>query len=209
MDEVYKRWKCENTNCKNYDKYCWVDIDDKHYTLTAQDCSRWAKAIPEHATIDRPSDRLRSHLVKQQIEKKKDSNVQTTTSSHGNTINNFHLALPTNTPYFSRQYKIGSSPDQTPTGRHRSSHRMPSTSPAHSDPNSYEEVDRYFEWLDKKYPADKAKFQHAKDQLHERDIDLKTLRKLDNDILVSWSISWGIAAKIRRDIKQFQEEDIY
>jgi len=86
---------------------------------------------------------------------------------------------------------------------------MPSTSPARSDPDGHTEVDRYFTWLIYKYLADKNKLLQAKDQLHERDIDLKSLRKLEINTLIEWSITWGIVNKVHQEIKNFQEEDIY
>jgi hypothetical protein len=209
LDEIYKRWKCDLKSCKNYGHYCWVDdADSKHYTFDSGDASRWAKSIPDHASIDRPSDRLRTHLMRKDAGKRRDSNTQTTTSSHGNIHNHFNFSLPSTTPYPDRRFPAGCSPQDTPIGRRYSRH-MPSTSPPLSDPDGHAEIDRYFDWLINKYPADKAKLIHAKETLHERDLDLKSLRKMDNGTLENWSITWGIADKIRREIKTFQKEDIY
>src|SRR5437667_465186 len=83
-----KRWKCDLKSCKNYGHDCWVDdADSKHYTFDSGDASHWAKSIPDHASIDRPSDRLRTHLMRKDAGKRHDSNTQTTTSSHGNIHN--------------------------------------------------------------------------------------------------------------------------
>ena len=196
LDELYKHWKCDLKACMNYGYYCWVDsANDKHYTITTGNASHWVKAIPEFASIDRPSDQLHMHFMQQASQNKKKSNIQTTTSSHGNTINNFHLALPSSTPYVSRRYSTISSPDHTPVGR-RSSFRMPSTSPAQSDPDGHAEVDRYFAWLIRKYPADKDKLLQAKDKIHEEDLDLKAIHTLEINILKSWSKTLGIVDKI-------------
>src|SRR6266496_1162861 len=81
----------------------------------------------------------------QQASKK--SNIQTTTSSHGNTINNFHLTLPSSTPYSSHRYFAILSPNHMSPVGHHSTSRTPSTSPAHSDPDGHTEVDHYFTWL--------------------------------------------------------------
>lgn len=204
LDEIYKRWKCELKSCTNFQRYCWVDIaDEKHYPLTSTDASRWAKAIPDFATVEQPSERLRSMLFRKAAgNRPRDSNVQTTTSSHGNIHMHFNMASPSQ--YFGQRFGSIYSPQNTP-----SRHRLPSTSPARSDPDGHAELDRYFNWLIRKYPGDKEKLLSAKDKLHERDLDLKSIRKLPNSTLEGWGITWGIADKIKREIKDFQDEDIY
>ena len=86
---------------------------------------------------------------------------------------------------------------------------MPSTSPARSEADWRAETECYFEYLIKKFPGDQEKFLAAKQILLANDVDLKAYKHLDRDMLEKWDISWGIAEKIRRDIKVFQMEDIY
>jgi hypothetical protein len=188
LDEIYKRWKCDSKSCKNYGHYCWIDItDDKHYTFDAGDASRWAKSIPDYATVERPSDRLRTQLIRK-ANTKHDSSIKNTTSSHGNIHNHMHFNVPSPTQYFDRRFYGSYSPQNTPHDR-RISRRMPSTSPPRSDPDGHAELDRYFNWLINKYPADKEKFLLAKDKLHEHDLDLKTIRKLENTTLEKWGMT--------------------
>jgi hypothetical protein len=209
LDEIYKRWACNLKSCKNYGHHCWVDVaDDKHYAFDAGDAGRWAKSIPDFATIERPSERLRTQLIRKANAKQRDSNIQNTTSSHCNIHNHMHFNMPSPAQYFDRRSHSSYSPQTTPH-RRRNNRRMPSTSPACSDPDGHAELDRYFDWLIKKYPADKEKLLLAKEPLHKRDLDLKAIRKLENTTLESWGMTLGIADKIRREIKIFQEEDIY
>ena len=60
-----------------------------------------------------------------------------------------------------------------------------------------------------KFPGDEEKFLAAKQTLLANDVDLKAYKHLDHDILEKWDISWGIAERIRRDVKVFQMQDIY
>jgi hypothetical protein len=119
-----------------------------------------------------------------------------------------HFNVPPPAQYFDRRSYSSYSPQST-SHDHRNNHRMPSISPPLSDPDEYAELDRYFNWLISKYPADKEKLFLAKDKLHEHDLDLKSIRKLENTTLENWGLTWGIADKIRREIKVFQNEDIY
>lgn len=217
LDEIYKRWKCESKSCKNYQKHCWVDpADDKHYSFDTQHARRWAKAIPGWATVEHPSENLRGQLVRKEHDlNKRDTATQNSTSSHGNTNNYFNFTMPTMpglTPNVSGRSSTAYSPRQTP--QRRRSRRHPSTSPIASNPDGHRQVDSYFEWLIEKYPADKQKLLNAKDQLHERDLDLRTLQFLSHEQLEAWTITWGIADKIKREIKEFpgaplDEEDLY
>lgn len=100
------------------------------------------------------------------------------------------------------------SPQESPQNRH-STRRIPSTSPARSDPDGRAEVDRYFAWLIKKYPADDERLVSAKDKVHEKGLDLVTLRKIDNLVLDGWGIVWGLADKIKREIKAFQDYELH
>jgi len=209
LNDILQRWKCHTKSCMNYDHHCWVDIaDNKHYPFDSGDASRWAKAIPEYESLEHPSDRLRAQLIRK-VAKGKDSanKVQSTSSGHGSTVNNFTFTMPN-----PGQYML-------PTGLHtgmlpspnerRRSYRMPSTSPARSEADWRAETECYFEYLIKKFPGDQEKFLAAKQILLANDVDLKAYKHLDRDMLEKWDISWGIAEKIRRDIKVFQMEDIY
>jgi hypothetical protein len=136
--------------------------------------------------------------------KRKQTPVQNATSSHGNTNNYFNIAMPNTgmvgfTPNASRQSSSVYSPQQTPRRRHRN----PSTSPVISNPDGNVQLDSYFEWLIKKFPAIKQKLLSAKEQLHERDIDLRTIQLLDHEQLGAWNITYGVADKIKREIKEF------
>lgn len=205
LEEIYKRWKCDLKSCKNYGHYCWIDnADDKHYAFDSSDASRWTKAIPEHASIDRPSDNLRAHLVRKDG-KRRNVNVQNTTSSHGNIHNHFNLALPSGTPYYDRRYFVGYTPEATPRRRR---FRHLSSSPR-SNPDGHAEVDRYFNWLIDKYPVDNEKLLYAKSKIQEQDLDLKSVKLLNDKTFKEWLVTDGIADKIRRNIKTFQREDIY
>jgi hypothetical protein len=186
LDEIYKRWLCVLLSCKNYQKHCWVDpADSKHYSFDTQHARRWVNAIPVYATIEHPSEALRMVLVRKANDnKRKQTHVQNATSSHGNTNNYFNIAMPNTgmvgfTPNASRQSSSVYSPQQTPRRRHRN----PSTSPVISNPDGNVQLDSYFEWLIKKFPAIKQKLLSAKEQLHERDIDLRTIQLLDHEQL--------------------------
>src|SRR5271154_3565252 len=103
------------------------------------------------------------------------------------------------------------------------SRKSPATSPIAPHPDGHAQVDNFFDWLTDKYPADKQRLLNAKDQLQDHDIDLATLQFMSNEQLGLWNISWGMAAKIKREIKEFpgarlqpvqpqeeeEEEDLY
>jgi len=100
------------------------------------------------------------------------------------------------------------SPQATPHSN-RTSRRIPSTSLARSDPDGHAELDRYFTWLVKKYPADNEILMAAKDKLHAKGLDLVTIRKTEHKVLDDWGIIWGIADKVKREIKNFQEWELH
>jgi hypothetical protein len=185
--------------------------DGKHYAITASDASRWVKAIPKYASIEHPTDNLRIAFIKRANSMRPETSITTSTSSQGNIHQHFNLGFPYGSGHLGHSgqglYNGFGPQNNTPERDFRL--RMPSTSPAHSNPEGHVEVDRYFEWLTAKFPGDREKLIRAKDELHGRDIDLKTLRKLPHKELGEWGISWGIADKIRREIKTFQVEDIY
>ena len=106
-----------------------------------------------------------------------------------------------------RYFPINQSHTNTPKSRNERRHL--STSPAHSESDWRAETERYFEYLINKFPGDEGKFIAAKQTLLANDVDLKAYKHLDRDILEKWDISWGIAERIRRDVKVFQMEDIY
>src|SRR5204862_7155518 len=60
-----------------------------------------------------------------------------------------------------------------------------------------------------KHPVDNEKLLYAKSKICKRDLDLKAIKKIDDKKFDEWSVTNGIADKIRRNIKTFQEEDIY
>jgi hypothetical protein len=138
----------------------------------------------------------------------KTSNVQNSTMSHGNIQNHMYFQMPSPSTFFPGYASTQMSPQMSP-GMYKNQHRHPSTSPARSDPDGHAELDRYFMWLIGKYPADKERLLSAKDKLHDKDVDLKTLRKLELTILEAWGISWGVGDKIKYEIKDFQCLDIY
>ena len=216
LNEIFRRWKCQVKACMNYDHHCWIDIaDNKHYSFDSGDASRWAKTIPEFASLERPSDRLRAQLIQKAASKVKGhdsvAQAQTPSSRHGSTINNFSFAMPTPMQYMDHLNGSFNS-SSTPSAGYKHYHhdrRHPSTSPARSDADWRAETERYFEFLIKKFPGDKDKFLAAKLMLLANDVDLKAYKELDRDTLESWDISWGIAKKICRDVKIFQMEDIY
>jgi len=125
--------------------------------------------------------------------------------------------MPSSTPYPNRRSSAAYSPQETPQRRRKS----PATSPIAPHPDGHAQVDNFFDWLIDKYPADKQKLLDAKDQLQDRDIDLATLQFTSNEQLGLWKVSWGMAAKIKREIKEFpgarlqpvqpreEEEDLY
>ena len=211
LNEILERWKCRTKSCINYDHHCWVDIaDDKHYPFDSGDASRWAKTIPEFASLERPSDRLRAQLIRKSALKAKGRSSierdQMTSSTHGSTVNNFTFTMPTPAQYMDRYFPINQSHTNTPKSRNARRHL--STSPAHSESDWRAETERYFEYLINKFPGDEEKFLAAKQTLLANDVDLKAYKHLDHDILEKWDISWGIAERIRRDVKVFQMEDI-
>ena len=194
----------------NYDHHCWVDVaDDKHYRFDSGDASRWAKTVPEYASVKRPSDRLRAQLIRKSASKGRDSNkVQTTSSGHGSTVNHFNFSMPTPAQYMDRHVSTPQSRENTPNGRHFS-HRIPSTSPARSEADWRAETERYFEFLINKFPGDREKLLAAKQMLLANDINLKSYKEIDRETLEKWDITWGIAKKICCDVKVFQMKDIY
>jgi len=205
LNDLLERWKCREKACKNYDLYCWVDIaDNKHYPFNSGDASRWIKTIPEHASLERPSDRLRAQLIRKAASKGRNSNVHTTSSSNGGTVNNFNITLPTPGPYGARH----AGPFQSPPNR-RYSARMPSSSPARSEADWHAETERYFEFLINKFPEDRERLLAAKQTLLSNDVDLKSYKDIELETLEKWDITWGIAKKICRDVKVFQMDDIY
>lgn len=174
-----------------------------------KDAARWVKAInSKYATVEHPSENLRGYLVRKRNEKSKPkAQGQSTSSSNGNIHNNLYFNIPT-TPFMSRRPSVFFSPQESPQNRH-STRRIPSTSPARSDPDGRAEVDQYFAWLIKKYPADDERLVSAKDKVHEKGLDLVTLRKIDNLVLDGWGIVWGLADKIKREIKAFQDYELH
>ena len=107
---------------------------------------------------------------------------------------------------FHRQPSAHYSPQNTP--ERPINRRVPSISPARSDPDGHAELDRYVTWLIAKYPVDKEKLLNAKDMLHDKDLDFNTIRKLPIPIFERWGIKWGLADKIKRKIKDFQDIEL-
>ena len=213
LNEILQHWKYRTKACANYDHHCWVDIaDDRHYPFDSGDASRWAKTIPEFVSLERPSDRLRAQLIRKAASKVKGRwDLQTTpNSNHGSTVNNFTFTMPTPAQYMSYYLSTSVAPGGAPSSpnERRHNHRPPSTSPARSEADWRAETERYFEFLINKFPGDREKLLAAKQMLLANDVDLKAYKHLDYNTLEKWDISWGIAEKIRRDVKVFQMENI-
>ena len=206
LNDLFERWKCRSKACKNYDLHCWVDVaENKHYPFDSGDASRWVKSIPEHASLERPSDRLRAQLVCKAASKGRNSSVHSTGSTNGGTVNHFNITLPTPIGRYMDRYAATM---QSPPGRRHSAH-MPSSSPARSEADWRSETERYFEYLVNKFPGDKEKLLAAKQILLSNDVDLKSYKDIEPETFEKWDITWGIAKKICRDVKIFQMEDIY
>ena len=209
LDEIYKCWKYDSKSCKNYDHYYWIDIiDDKYYIFDAEDANRWIKSILDYVIIEHSSNRLRIQLVRKVNIKQHDSNIQNTIFNHDNIHNHMHFDILSLIQYFNREF-YNSYNSQNISHDHRINHRISSIFFFYFDLDEYTEFNRYFIWLIDKYSVDKEKFFLIKDKLHDHNLNLKAIKKLENIILEKWDMTWEIVNKIHHEIKVFQNKDIY
>jgi hypothetical protein len=173
--------------------------------LDATDVTRWAKAIKQgNTTLEHPTDCLRLKLIRQHTPKTSATNANTnTTPSQAAVHNNFNISLPELFTAGRCQYTLGSSP---PTVKKPfTKGRVHESSPVLSDDEPTTEMDCYFVYLSDKFEMDVAKLTEAKTKLSNQDLDLRGIHESDVKILVEYGITYGLALKIKRCIKEFQQ----
>ena len=208
MDEIYRRWKCEKMSCINHTNYCWVDdTEDKHYKITTDIASTWAKSTgpPHYSSVDRPSERVIKRLKNQNSKRTTDSHVPSLNSKNSNINISFTMPPGSTTPYLNSAFSGAGSPQATPTATGIKQRRTPATSPAMSDKDAPAARTGFFNALYTKYPADKEKLISAKAKAEEQDLDLKTMHGLSEEAWDARAVTWGIGDKIRRNVKRFQD----
>lgn len=204
MREIYNQWKCTSLACINHDFFCFVDeTDGKHYPLNATDTARWSKAIKRgNASLNRPTERLRLKWIRSV---KIATNIHnTSTPTQGSIHNNFNINLSDLLSTGQRLYRpqnILQTPNQSPKR-----HSILNSSSVLSNDDAGTEFDRYFEYLSHKFKQDVEKLAEAKAVLAEQDLDLRGIYETDASILVQYGMTYGLALKIKRYIKDFQLE---
>ncbi|MCJ1469609.1 hypothetical protein MMC07_008244 [Pseudocyphellaria aurata] len=89
--ETVDRWQCQSSRCRNFQSFCFVDLNNQHYNIQTGHMERWANAIRiGDATKENPPLALyqlwvsqgavdvqyKAPLAKQEREEKKDSMAQ-------------------------------------------------------------------------------------------------------------------------------------
>jgi hypothetical protein len=144
-------------------------------------------------------------LIKTEKTGNKTANIyNTSTPTQGGIQNNFSINLPDLLSRGRRLYGLGSSP---PAPVHHKKHpSIRSSSPILSDDDTGTEFDRYFEYLTHKFKRDTEKLAAAKTALADQDLDLRGIHETDPSVLVQYGMTYGLALKIKRYIKDFQLE---
>jgi hypothetical protein len=192
-------------SCANYNYHCFVDkADGKHYKLDATNVARWTKGIKAgNATIDRPTDALRGYLMRRDNPRKQPSNInQNSTPVQGNIQNHFNITLPDTHSPSSRFVNVSSSPASMIPQKMQSA--IHESSPILSDNEPDTEIERYFKYLISKFQKSKDKLKTAQTILENDDMDLKGIHKTDLRYFTDKGITYGLAMKIQRCIKEFQ-----
>lgn len=83
---------------------------------------------------------------------------------------------------------------------------MHSSSLVLSEDGTGTKFDRYFEYLSNKFKKDVQKLALAKEAIVEQDLDLRGIYEMKPAVLVQYEMTYGLALKIKRYIKDFQLE---
>ena len=80
LDALLKMWRCKRSNCKNYDRHCWINPDtNRHIPVTTVEFTAWQRAIDSPdgiATSEKPSRTVRELLLKKEVAKKKEKKLK-------------------------------------------------------------------------------------------------------------------------------------
>src|SRR2546423_312893 len=106
-----------------------------------------AETIPEHFSLDRPSDRLPTQLVCKAASIRRDSKVQTT--CNGSVVNNINITISLPCSCTPRHVVTEQGSENIPNSHFVP---MPSISSTGSEADWRAETERYFEYLIKKFP---------------------------------------------------------
>ena len=124
--------------------------------------------------------------------------------TQGGVQNHFSISLPDLRSKGRWLHGLGSSPP-IPI-QQKKHHSICSSSPVLSDDDAGSEFDKYFEYLAQKFKRDVDKLNTAKIALANQDLDLRGIHETDASVLVQYGMTYGLALKIKRYIKDFQFE---
>jgi len=116
--------------------------------------------------------------------------------------NHFNINLPDFLAANRRPFDLGSSPPAVKNRKKSSC--VPDSSPVLSDDEPDTELDRYFAYLADKFKKDVGKLTEAKTALANQDLDLRGIHETDVKVIEGYGITYGLALKIKRCIKEFQ-----
>jgi hypothetical protein len=66
-----------------------------------------------------------------------------------------------------------------------------------------ETVSDYMDWVIARHPSEVETLLKVKDRLLKDLVDLDIVRNMSKDDAVHWDIPWGLAKRLKRDVKAF------
>jgi hypothetical protein len=223
VSEIIRRTKCEAGSCINKGNNCLV-IDSVHFKIGATEFHRWNKAIiADKATLELPPLGVRGTPIGPKGKPTVAINNLTTTTQlpctpfpavHPSYFQQYTPYHPAFNPHAYSMYPTAAS---TPTPNPMNFAVAPFASiPLPSSPIDFtvpkatrNGIEQYIDWLARKDSGEVELevLMEAKRILLEEYVDLNTLKKMSREDAEYWGIKWGLALRLKRDIKEYLRSD--
>jgi hypothetical protein len=217
--DLLQKWRCERPTCRNNKKYCYTPIgSDIHYHTDAHVIGEWARWILEQmSTLGLERHHLMQTmpvLLFEKVKKINEEKHQRSSSGrrHSNSSNStpqLATSQPIYHPWAFPPLPLawGSSQIPSPFSPWSTSHQNIGicSSPAASESDSEKEIDDYMDYLSRKHPTKREKYEQVAIQIKDQDMTLKQVHEMKEEGLrKEFDVTIGVAKDIIQGIKPWQ-----